>query len=176
MAFKAFGSPKKEKKESLSDFSRDQQTDPAKIHDASFLNAVVKVYCTHTAPDYSLPWQKQRQFTSTGSAFMIGDGKLLTNAHCVEHDTQVKVKRRGDDRKYVAKVLVRGVDCDIALLSVESEDFWKGAEPLRLGHLPRLQVPSSHQIMMYFLVFSVFFSSSVLFKYLKNTFDGLSEA
>ncbi|KAL9303156.1 Protease Do-like 2 [Arabidopsis thaliana] len=70
---------------------------------------------------------------------MIGDGKLLTNAHCVEHDTQVKVKRRGDDRKYVAKVLVRGVDCDIALLSVESEDFWKGAEPLRLGHLPRLQ-------------------------------------
>lgn len=26
----------------------------------------VKVYCTHTAPDYSLPWQKQRQYTSTG--------------------------------------------------------------------------------------------------------------
>ncbi|CAA7044191.1 unnamed protein product [Microthlaspi erraticum] len=139
VAFKAFGSPKKEKKESQSDLREQQQTDPAKIHDASFLNAVVKVYCTHTAPDYSLPWQKQRQFTSTGSAFMIGDGKLLTNAHCVEHGTQVKVKRRGDDRKYVAKVLVRGVDCDIALLSVESEDFWKGAEPLRLGHLPRLQ-------------------------------------
>ncbi|KAJ0259056.1 Protease Do-like 2 [Hirschfeldia incana] len=143
MAFKSssFGSSsssqqKKDKKESL---PTDLRSDPAKIHDASFLDAVVKVYCTHTAPDYSLPWQKQRQFTSTGSAFMIGDGKLLTNAHCVEHDTQVKVKRRGDDRKYVAKVLVRGVDCDIALLSVESEDFWKGAEPLRLGHLPRLQ-------------------------------------
>ncbi|CAN6845374.1 unnamed protein product [Brassica oleracea] len=158
MAFKSspFGSSqqKKDKKESQ---PTDLRTDPAKIHDASFLDAVVKVYCTHTAPDYSLPWQKQRQFTSTGrqlssfsdsffyfslcpyDAFMIGDGKLLTNAHCVEHDTQVKVKRRGDDRKYVAKVLVRGVDCDIALLSVESEDFWKGAEPLRLGHLPRLQ-------------------------------------
>ncbi|KAF8089707.1 hypothetical protein N665_0498s0009 [Sinapis alba] len=160
MAFKSsFGSSqqKKDKKESQ---PTDLRTDPAKIHDASFLDAVVKVYCTHTAPDYSLPWQKQRQFTSTGrqvfsftlfyfsllayiycvcSAFMIGDGKLLTNAHCVEHDTQVKVKRRGDDRKYVAKVLVRGVDCDIALLSVENEDFWKGAEPLRLGHLPRLQ-------------------------------------
>ncbi|XP_048609483.1 protease Do-like 2, chloroplastic isoform X2 [Brassica napus] len=163
MAFKSspFGSSqqKKDKKESQ---PTDLRTDPAKIHDASFLDAVVKVYCTHTAPDYSLPWQKQRQFTSTGSAFMIGDGKLLTNAHCVEHDTQVyfpllfyfplfffffltffldqvKVKRRGDDRKYVAKVLVRGVDCDIALLSVESEDFWKGAEPLRFGHLPRLQ-------------------------------------
>ncbi|KAE8686130.1 Protease Do-like 2 [Hibiscus syriacus] len=141
--FKSFGTQRKEKKEFELD-SREQQVEPGNFQDATFLNAVVKVYCTHTAPDYSLPWQKQRQYTSTGRqdsnlAFMIGDGKLLTNAHCVEHGTQVKVKRRGDDTKYVAKVLARGVDCDIALLSVESEEFWKGAEPLRLGHLPRLQ-------------------------------------
>ncbi|KAB1997200.1 hypothetical protein ERO13_D12G008301v2 [Gossypium hirsutum] len=136
--FKSFGTQRKDKKEFQLD-SREQQVEPGSLQDANFLNAVVKVYCTHTAPDYSLPWQKQRQYTSTGSAFMIGDGKLLTNAHCVEHDTQVKVKRRGDDTKYVAKVLARGVDCDIALLSVESEEFWKGAKPLHLGHLPRLQ-------------------------------------
>ncbi|RVX20892.1 Protease Do-like 2, chloroplastic [Vitis vinifera] len=125
-----------------------------------------------------------------GIAFIIGDGKLLTNAHCVEHATQgfgnvinaealalleglrearlvsriivsfkwlpgsaneeaslfslkgstnVKVKRRGDDTKYVAKVLARGIECDIALLSVESEEFWKGTEPLNFGRLPRLQ-------------------------------------
>ncbi|CAK9175930.1 unnamed protein product [Ilex paraguariensis] len=59
----------------------------------------------------------------------------------------VKVKKRGDDTKYVAKVLARGVECDIALLSVESKEFWKGAEPLHLGCLPRLQV----------VVFSSFF-------------------
>ncbi|KAK9281755.1 hypothetical protein L1049_004660 [Liquidambar formosana] len=137
-AFKSFGVPKKDKKGLTYDL-KEQQVEPGILQDAAFLNAVVKVYCTHTAPDYSLPWQKQRQYTSTGSAFMIGDGKLLTNAHCVEHDTQVKVKRRGDDTKYVAKVLARGVECDIALLSVESEEFWKGAEPLQFGHLPRLQ-------------------------------------
>ncbi|XWS31657.1 hypothetical protein CRYUN_Cryun23aG0095100 [Craigia yunnanensis] len=135
--FKSFGTQRKDKEFQLD--SREQKVEPGILQDATFLNAVVKVYCTHTAPDYSLPWQKQRQFASTGSAFMIGDGKLLTNAHCVEHDTQVKVKRRGDDTKYVAKVLARGVDCDIALLSVESEEFWKGAKPLCLGHLPRLQ-------------------------------------
>lgn len=38
------------------------------------------------------------------------------------------------------QVLARGVECDIALLSVENEEFWKGAESLQLGHLPRLQV------------------------------------
>ncbi|KAJ7542645.1 hypothetical protein O6H91_09G004900 [Diphasiastrum complanatum] len=36
------------------------------IQDDSFLDAVVKVYCTHSEPDYSLPWQKRRQFHSTG--------------------------------------------------------------------------------------------------------------
>ncbi|XP_015891655.2 protease Do-like 2, chloroplastic isoform X2 [Ziziphus jujuba] len=133
-----FGMQRKDKIELQYDL-KDRQVESGNLQDAAFLNAVVKVYCTHTAPDYSLPWQKQRQYTSTGSAFMIGDGKLLTNAHCVEHDTQVKVKRRGDDTKYVAKVLARGVDCDIALLSVESKEFWKEAEPLYLGHLPRLQ-------------------------------------
>ncbi|XP_014513596.1 protease Do-like 2, chloroplastic isoform X1 [Vigna radiata var. radiata] len=119
--------------------SKDQQVEPSDLQDSAFLNAVVKVYCTHTAPDYSLPWQKQRQYTSTGSAFMIGDRKLLTNAHCVEHDTQVKVKKRGDDSKYVAKVLARGVDCDIALLSVENDEFWRDVEPLTFGRLPHLQ-------------------------------------
>lgn len=135
---KSFGMQKKEKGFGY-DLREQQVNDMGNLKDAAFLNAVVKVYCTHTAPDYSLPWQKQRQFTSTGSAFMIGDGKLLTNAHCVEHDTQVKVKRRGDDTKFVAKVLARGIECDIALLSVESEEFWRGAEPLRFGRLPSLQ-------------------------------------
>ncbi|GKV12044.1 hypothetical protein SLEP1_g23248 [Rubroshorea leprosula] len=119
--------------------SIDQQIEPGDLQDEAFLNAVVKVYCTHTAPNYSLPWHRQRQYTSTGSAFMIGEGKLLTSAHCVEHGTQVKVKRRGDDTKYVAKVLARGVDCDIALLSVESGEFWKEAEPLHFGRLPHLK-------------------------------------
>ncbi|XP_021906715.1 LOW QUALITY PROTEIN: protease Do-like 2, chloroplastic [Carica papaya] len=136
-AFKSFGMQRKDKEFQLD--SKEPQVEPGNLQDTAFLNAVVKVYCTHTAPDYSLPWQKQRQFTSTGSAFMIGNGKLLTNAHCVEHDTQVKVKRRGDDTKYVAKVLARGVDCDIALLSVENKEFWKGVEPLQLGRLPHLQ-------------------------------------
>ncbi|KAK3004157.1 hypothetical protein RJ639_019053 [Escallonia herrerae] len=142
IAFKSSGVQRKDSKGFLVD-SKEQQVETGNLQDAAFLNAVVKVYCTHTAPDYSLPWQKQRQYTSTGRhvsvAFMIGDGKLLTNAHCVEHNTQVKVKRRGDDTKYVAKVLAKGVECDIALLSVESKEFWEGAKPLSFGRLPRLQ-------------------------------------
>ncbi|CAM6075090.1 unnamed protein product [Sphagnum tenellum] len=111
------------------------------LPDAPFLDAVVKVYCTHTDPNFSLPWQKRRQYSSTGSGFMISGRRVLTNAHCVEHHTQVKVKRRGDDTKFVATVLAIGPECDIALLSVEDEQFWKGVEPLCFGSLPRLQDP-----------------------------------
>ncbi|XP_050140377.1 protease Do-like 2, chloroplastic isoform X2 [Malus sylvestris] len=143
VVYRTFGTQRKERKESVVD-QKEQQVEPKSLQDADFLNAVVKVYCTHTAPDYSLPWQKQRQYTSTGSAFMIGDGKLLTNAHCVEHYTQVKVKRRGDDTKFVAKVFTLKkinniLDIGMMLQLVESEEFWKGAEPLQLGSLPHLQ-------------------------------------
>ena len=52
---------------------------------------------------------------------------------------QVKIKRRGDDRKFLAQVLAIGTECDIALLTVEDEEFWQDVEPLQLGPLPRLQ-------------------------------------
>lgn len=58
-----------------------------------FFDAVVKVYCIHTEPNYSLPWQRKRQYSSTSSGFMVknveGQQCLLTNAHSVEYHTQV---------------------------------------------------------------------------------------
>lgn len=64
---------------------------------APHLDAVVKVYCVHTEPNYSLPWQRKRQVTSTSTGFVIaGAGRwLLTNAHSVDYATQVGVARAG---------------------------------------------------------------------------------
>ncbi|KAG8389423.1 hypothetical protein BUALT_Bualt02G0228000 [Buddleja alternifolia] len=145
------GEQKKENKGILVDL-QEQKVETGNLQNASFLNAVVKIFSLlvilvlqwSTVPTLHrttpfLGRNKDSIQVLEGIAFMIGDGKLLTNAHCVEHATQVKVKRRGDDKKYVAKVLARGIECDIALLSVESEEFWQGAEPLHLGRLPNLQ-------------------------------------
>ncbi|KAK2990566.1 hypothetical protein RJ640_019846 [Escallonia rubra] len=144
IAFKSSGVQRKDSKGFLVD-SKEQQVETGNLQDAAFLNAVVKLEM-HQFTARILPLiipclgkNKGNIQVPEGIAFMIGDGKLLTNAHCVEHNTQVKVKRRGDDTKYVAKVLAKGVECDIALLSVESKEFWKGAEPLSFGRLPRLQ-------------------------------------
>ncbi len=51
----------------------------------------------------------------------------------------MKVKRRGDDRKFLARVLAVGTECDIALMTVEDDAFWEGVDPLTFGTLPHLQ-------------------------------------
>lgn len=86
------------------------------LKDAPFMDAVVKVFCVHTEPNFSLPWQRKRQFSSNSSGFIIKGRRVLTNAHSVEHHTQVKVKKRGSDTKYLATVLAIGTECDIGQL------------------------------------------------------------
>eukprot|EP00250_Pteridium_aquilinum_P009106 c18445_g1_i1 orf=494-1936(+) len=103
------------------------------------LDSVVKVFCVHTMPNYSLPWQLNRQYSSISSGFIIRGRRLLTNAHSVEHHTQVKVKKRGLDTKFVASVLAIGRECDLALLSVDNDEFWEGVVPVEFGELPSLQ-------------------------------------
>uniref|UniRef100_A0A803QLZ1 Serine protease n=1 Tax=Cannabis sativa TaxID=3483 RepID=A0A803QLZ1_CANSA len=90
------------------------------------MDAVVKVFCVHTEPNFSLPWQRKRQYSSSSSGFIIGGRRVLTNAHSVEHHTQVKLKKRGSDTKYLATVLAIGTECDIAMLSVSDDEFWEG--------------------------------------------------
>ncbi|KQK18825.1 protease Do-like 9 isoform X2 [Brachypodium distachyon] len=103
------------------------------------MDAVVKVFCVHTEPNFSMPWQRKRQYSSSSSGFIIGGRRVLTNAHSVEHYTQVKLKKRGSDTKYLATVLAIGNECDIAMLTVDDDEFWKGVLPLEFGSLPALQ-------------------------------------
>ncbi|KAK4394627.1 Protease Do-like 9 [Sesamum angolense] len=97
------------------------------------MDAVVKVFCVHTEPNFSLPWQRKRQYCSSSSGFVIKGRRVLTNAHSVEHYTQVKLKKRGSDTKYVATVLAIGTECDIALLTVDDDEFWEGVSPVEFG-------------------------------------------
>eukprot|EP00887_Chlorella_sp_A99_P003950 scaffold11.g3950.t1 len=109
------------------------------------MDAVVKVLCVHSKPNFELPWQRRQQYSSKSTGFAVatpnGERWLLTNAHSVSYATQVQLKRRADDEKYTATVLAVGTECDIALLTVEDDAFWEGLVPLELGELPALQDP-----------------------------------
>jgi len=104
------------------------------------LSCVVKVFCVKTEPNYSMPWQMKRQTSSTGSGFVIAGKRIITNAHCVAYQSSVRVRKHGSAEKYTAKVLAVGHTCDLAILTVEEESFWKDIQTvLEFGGIPNLQ-------------------------------------
>ncbi|CAK9175894.1 unnamed protein product [Ilex paraguariensis] len=112
-AFKSFGGQRKGSKGFLLDSKEQQQVETGNIRDAAFLNAVVKLFLENVENSFS-------EELCDELAFMISDGKLLTNAHCVEHNTQDYCKHlssylvnakesimegdNGDDVTYINKV------------------------------------------------------------------------
>lgn len=73
------------------------------------------------------------------AGFVIPGKKILTNAHVVADHTFVLVRRHGSPTKYRAEVQAVGHECDLAILVVESEEFWEGMTFLELGDIPFLQ-------------------------------------
>jgi S1-C subfamily serine protease len=70
---------------------------------------------------------------------LIEGRRVLTNAHVVESAATILVRRHGFSKKFQARILVIGYQCDLALLAVDDEAFWLDSEPLRWGGLPELQ-------------------------------------
>ncbi|KAF4721592.1 hypothetical protein FOZ63_016432, partial [Perkinsus olseni] len=120
------------------------------------VNSVVKVFCTHSEPNYSAPWSSKPQISSTSTAFAFTvDGSaeerpsrqlLLTNAHSVKHAAVIQVKTRGSSAKVVCRPLCVASECDLAILEplleegdARAKEFWDTLEPLKLARkLPKL--------------------------------------
>ncbi|CAE7244755.1 DEGP9 [Symbiodinium microadriaticum] len=79
---------------------------------------------------YTLHWQRRRQYRSSGSGFIIDTSRrvILTNAHCIEWHAQVKVQQRGQDTKYLARVVSVGWEADCAVLTVEAAGNWAAGQ------------------------------------------------
>ncbi|KAG8068693.1 hypothetical protein GUJ93_ZPchr0005g15421 [Zizania palustris] len=103
------------------------------------LDSVVKVFTVSSSPNYFLPWQNKAQRESMGSGFVIPGRRIVTNAHVVADHTFVLVRKHGSPTKYKAEVQAVGHECDLALLTVDSEEFWDGMNSLELGDIPFLQ-------------------------------------
>ena len=65
------------------------------VQNQAVLDSVVKIFCDHSEPNYSLPWQRQRQTSSFCTGFLATGDKderwILTNAHCVDYPSQVRL-------------------------------------------------------------------------------------
>lgn len=107
----------------------------------SMLRSVVKVITTSDAPDYEQPWQTEGPDGSVGSGAIVmtpRGPRVLTNAHVVENQVFVEVRRYGKSRKFEAAVEGVGHVCDLALLKIDDPDFAEGAPAFPIGDLPSL--------------------------------------
>eukprot|EP01083_Nonionella_stella_P242915 846933_1 len=111
------------------------------------INQVVKIYCTSMDPKPSQPWQTGHQDMSTSSGFFVKVTDrsgcemlaIMTNAHAVDYDMSVSVRKHGGARKYRAKVLARANELDLALVGVAEPEFWQGINPVKFANLPEYQ-------------------------------------
>ena len=88
---------------------------------------VCRVEMARVEWDALQPWQRSPQMSSTGTAFVIDDITLLTNAHVVKSAIDIRVRPHGSTRRFPAKVVTYGPDVDLALLEIsgttERADF-----------------------------------------------------
>jgi S1-C subfamily serine protease len=107
--------------------------------DQDVREAIVKIYSVHDRPNYYNPWASYGPRRSTGSGCVVVGHRILTNAHVVEDQTFLQVRRNGDAKRYQAHLIAVSHEADLALLSVEDERFFEGVEPLEYGTLPNTE-------------------------------------
>ena len=104
-------------------------------------HSVFKIHVTSRDPKFNSPWQKERPSSSGGTGFYIGDGRIMTNAHVVANATYLAVQRDGASEPTPAYVDFVGHDCDLAILKVKDENFFRGVRSMKFGQIPSLRSP-----------------------------------
>ena len=107
---------------------------------ADVYRSVVRIQAASQVPDYSTPWSAGNFSRGTGTGFIIGHNRILTNAHVVSNAQFLLITVHGSPRQYPAKVEFIAHDCDLALLSVEDFSDFEDFPVFEFSdHIPKLE-------------------------------------
>jgi S1-C subfamily serine protease len=101
-------------------------------------DGVVNIDCSTLVPDYREPWNAGRPSGGSGTGFLIGKNRFLTNAHVVSNAIKLVVRTTSDPHPHPARIVHIAHDCDLAIIEVEDPDAFKNTKPLEFGPIPRL--------------------------------------
>ena len=102
--------------------------------------AAVAVLVTQRYPNPVRPWTSGSAVESMGTGVVIEGRRILTAAHVVLYATQVQVQARPGERKYEAKVAAIAPEMDLAILTIDDDEFFEKRSPLpRMKELPKVQ-------------------------------------
>ena len=109
---------------------------PLAGHAAEPEKSVVQITNYGQRPNWAQPWRFNQVRSGSGTGFLIGGKKIMTNAHVVSWGKEILIKRYQDPKPWRARVKHISHECDLAILEVEDERFFDGMEPLPIGDLP----------------------------------------
>ncbi len=115
------------------------QSPLAVVASSDIRSAMVKIYTTQVAPDYSNPWRHGEPIQISGSGCVINGNQILTNAHVVSYGRFIQVRLFGKAIRYKAHLVAISHETDLAILTVEDKSFFDDTKELQIGKLPELQ-------------------------------------
>jgi len=108
-------------------------------YSAPVARSLVRIEATSQEPNYKAPWNPGEVSGGVGAGFIISGNRIMTNAHVVSNARFLTVSKEGDPRPFPARVLHIAHDCDLALLTVEDPEFFKGTTALEFGGIPLIE-------------------------------------
>ncbi len=112
-------------------------TAPAQL--AEIRTSLCRVSNTSEEPNYRTPWLPGQTGGGTGTGWVVGADRVMTNAHVVSNARFLTLEKENDPHKYIAEVAQVGHDCDLAVLKVKDPAFFKNTKPLPLGEIPVIE-------------------------------------
>lgn len=107
-----------------------------------YSKSVFKIMVRTKDYDYDNPWHPPIQKAHIGSGFAIsylGQTFLVTNAHVASKVAAMTVRLSDDSQEYKAEALLIENDCDLAIIRVDSREFYDQIKPLELGEMPSMR-------------------------------------
>lgn len=102
-------------------------------------DSLVRISATSQDANYRTPWSGGEIVGGVGAGFIISGKRIMTNAHVISNARFLTVSKEGDPKPYPARVLHVAHDCDLALLTVDDPNFFKGTNALDFGGIPAIE-------------------------------------
>ena len=100
--------------------------------------SIVNIDVSMLIPDFREPWNAGQPSGGSGTGFLIGKNRFLTNAHVVSNATKLVIRTSDDPEPHPARIVFIAHDCDLAIIEAESGAHFDKLKPLSFGDIPKL--------------------------------------
>lgn len=99
---------------------------------------IVNIEVSTLTPDYREPWNAGQPGGGSGTGWLVGKNRFVTNAHVVSNGTRLVIRTTSDPEPHPARVVAVGHDCDLAVVEAIEPAHFDYLKPLKVGGIPDL--------------------------------------